>query len=149
MPPALYNIGNAEHGTADPVLPDRFYNPRNWGVPSQTGTVANATQYFGPFRKAGVLQQLAAAITEVIATGADRTVTIDLQKSTGGGAFASVLSSTLVFNSSSTLRLASLAALNTTTFIAGDLFKLTVTVAGAAGAQAQGLTIHLAAYEAP
>lgn len=81
------------------------------------------------------------AIVDTIATGADRTVTIDLQKSTGAGAFATILAATIVFNNVSTARTVSNGAFSSTTLVAGDILKLTVTVAGAAGAQALGLLV--------
>lgn len=84
---------------------------------------------------------LEATICGAIATGADRTVTIDLQKSTGGGAFASILSSTIQFTDASTLRTAIAAVIDSANLIAGDILQLVVTVAGAAGDQATGLNI--------
>jgi hypothetical protein len=105
-----------------------------------TGAVTAQTVYVTVIRGAqATLLTLAAAITEVVATGADRTVTIDLQKSTGGGAFATVLTGTLVFDDSSILRTVDEASVATPGLVAGDILKLTVAVAGAAGAQAQGL----------
>src|SRR4051812_29186275 len=37
------------------------------------------------------------AMVDTIATGADRTVTIDIKRSTAGGAFATMLNTTIVF----------------------------------------------------
>jgi hypothetical protein len=78
-----------------------------------------------------------------IATGGDRTVTVDLQKSTGGGAFATVCSSTIVFNNASSARVKSPAVLSSTSLAAGDILRTVVTVVGAAGAQALGLLVSL------
>jgi hypothetical protein len=146
--PNIFNLGNTEFGTADPLAASKFYNPRNFQYDA-TGTLVAATRYFGPMRKAGSWQRLEAAITEAIATGGDRTVTIDLLKSTGAGAYATVVSGSFQFTSASTLRLAVAATLADTSFAVGDTFKLTVTVAGGVGNQAQGLTVHLSGYEAP
>lgn len=110
---------------------------------SQTSTVAAATHYLTVNRSTGTLLSLEAAITEAIATGGDRTITIDLLRSTGAAAFASVLTSTLQFTSASTLYLNSAATISSTSMADGDLWKLTVTVAGAAGAQATGIVISL------
>jgi hypothetical protein len=79
----------------------------------------------------------------VQATGGDRTVTVDLQKSTGGGAFATVLSVTINITSGTVIRTWVAATLSVTSLVAGDILQAVVTVAGAAGAQAQGLTLRL------
>lgn len=55
-----------------------------------------------------------------------------------GGAFASILAAPIVFNNTSTLRALVSAAFSSTSLVDGDILKLTVAVAGAAGAQAQG-----------
>lgn len=87
----------------------------------------------------GTLVGFEATINGTIATGADRTVTVDLHKSTGAGAFATVLSSTIGFTNSSTLRTAVAAVFSSTTLVDGDMLRIIVTVAGAAGNQAIGL----------
>ncbi len=86
---------------------------------------------------------LQAAICGTIATGADRTVTVDLQRSTGGGAFATVLSSTIQFTDASTLRTAVSAVISSAGLVAGDILRLVVIVAGSAGNQALGLLVTL------
>jgi len=112
------------------------------GIP--TTTTVTATDY--PFmiaRGAGELIGFEAAITGTIATGADRTVTVDLKRSTGAGALATVLSATIGFTNGSTLLLNSTATISTSTVADGDVFVAVVTVAGAASAQAIGLAITL------
>lgn len=112
------------------------------GVP--TTTTITATDY--PLliaRAGGTLLGFEAAITGTIATGADRTVTVDLKRSTGAGALATVLSATIGFTNGSTLLSLSAATISTTFVADGDVFIAVVTVAGAAGAQAIGLAITL------
>ena len=77
------------------------------------------------------------------ATGADRTVTVDLHKSTGGGAFATVLTTTILLNNASVARVAQNAVVNATliSLVAGDILEVVVTVAGSANDQAKGLVI--------
>ncbi len=87
----------------------------------------------------GTLVGLQATINGTIATGADRTVTVDLQKSTGAGAFATVCSSTIGFTNASALRTAGSAVFSSTALVAGDMLRIIVTVAGSASAQALGL----------
>jgi hypothetical protein len=87
----------------------------------------------------GTLVAFKAAITGAIATGSDRTVTVDLQKSTGGGAFATVLSAPITFTHSSTLLTVSSATISTAPTAANDILAVVITVAGSASAQATGL----------
>ena len=69
---------------------------------------------------------------DVQATGADRTVTIDLKKSTGGGAFATILTTTVNITNATAIRTAVNGAINTADLVVGDILQLVVTVAGAA-----------------
>lgn len=62
------------------------------------------------------------------------TVIVDLLKSTAGGAYASVLSSTYTLNSSSVNRTVYQATISGTSFIAEDLYKVTWTVSGTSAA---------------
>lgn len=91
----------------------------------------------------GTLLGFTAAIIGTIATGADRTVTVDLHKSTGAAAFATVLSATIGFTNASVLRTAASGTFSSTSLVAGDLLRVVVTVAGAAGNQALGLVCSL------
>jgi hypothetical protein len=115
---------------------------------SQSGEVVAATQYLRViFGATGLVVAMEAAITEAIATGPDRTVTVDLLRSSGGGAFASILAAPLVFNNTSTLRTLAGAAFSNAALADGDILKLTVAVAGVAGAQAQGLVCSVTMRE--
>jgi len=116
---------------------------------TQTGNIIAATEYLTIVNvpNARVLA-LEASITET-AAGGDRTVTLDLKKSTGGGAFATILSSTLVFNSGDALRTIKTAALATPDLVDGDMLQLTVTIAGTTGAVPQGLLASLHLREDP
>lgn len=88
------------------------------------------------------------AAVDTVATGADRTVNVDLQRSTAGGAFVSVLTSTIAFNNASTARTAVSGTIATATLAQGDILKWVVTVAGAAGNQAIGLVAEAFFQEA-
>lgn len=137
------NIVDADvSGTAN--ILDTKHRGKFSKVYSQTGTVGNTTQYLHTVIGAtGVVRKFSAMITETVATGADRTVTIDLQKSSGGGAFATILSGTIGFTNGSTALIASNATISSGALAAGDVLKTTVVVAGSAGAQALGLLIDL------
>jgi hypothetical protein len=117
---------------------------------SQTGTVVAATEYKRIVRGAtATLLAVQATITETIATGSDRTVTIDVKKSTGGGAFASVLGSPIVLDHTATLRAVTTASISSAGFVTGDILQVTVTVAGSAGNQALGLSVNVDLAEDP
>lgn len=115
-----------------------------------TGTIV-AASYYGPIVRgaAGLLIGFEAAIVETIATGGDRTVDVDLLKSTGAGAFATVLSAVIQFTSGSTLRQVVAATISSAAIQDGDHFKVTTAVAGAAGNQALGISITLKWWEDP
>jgi hypothetical protein len=94
----------------------------------------------------GVAVAFQAAITGAAISGA-YTFTVDLQKSTSGGAYASILSAPLTFNSSSTLRQYYGATISNGSLIQGDILIAVVTVSGGSGTQAQGLQVTLTMEE--
>ena len=98
---------------------------------------------------AGTLVSFKAAITGTLATDASRHVQVDLQKSTGGGTFATMLSGVIDLTSASTLRTAVNAALSSSALVAGDILRAIVTVSGGAGTQADGLIFDATIAEAP
>jgi hypothetical protein len=107
-----------------------------------TAVVANAGEGLHIVTGAtGDVISIEAVVTGAIATGADRTVTIDLKKSTGGAAYASILTSTIVLDNTNTLRVLEAGAITGGTLVDGDSLLLTVAVAGASGNQAQGLLV--------
>ena len=136
--PFVANLGSAQFGSSDPLQDGQSWSRYEIMV-DQTSTIVNATRYWKVARAGNVIE-LRAAVTESIPTGTG-TTTIDLQKSTGGGAFASMLSSTLVLNSSSTLLVDQTANLSTTTIAKGDTLKLTVTIFNGTGGPGAGLSI--------
>jgi len=96
---------------------------------------------------AGTLVGIEGVICGAIATGADRTIVVDLQKSAGSGAFATVLSATVDFSNVSVLRTAVAGVLSSTALLDGDVLRLIVTVAGSAAAQATGLLVTVTLEE--
>lgn len=88
------------------------------------------------------------AMVDTVATGADRTVSVDLQRSTAGGAFSSILTTPLVLNNSNVARMPVSAALSVTSLTQNDVLKWVVTVAGAAGSQASGFIAEATLFEA-
>lgn len=97
-------------------------------------TVAAATLLCGGIRgtTASLVEFWAAPITPPTTTD---TVHVDLQRSTGGGAFATTLAATIAFTNTSVARTI-LTATPTATLVQGDLLQIVVTVTGTS---AQGL----------
>jgi hypothetical protein len=146
---SVFNIANADVSAAAGIKASKLEGEHAFSY-SATGTIAAATYYLHTVRGANLtLLNFYAAITETVATGADRTVNVDLQKSTGGGAFATVLSATIQFTNGSTARVVSSATISSAACVVGDLLRVVVTVAGAAGAQALGLIATLHVREDP
>jgi hypothetical protein len=114
---------------------------------AQGTTVAAVTKWLHIVRGAtGTIKNIGAMIAAAI-TG-DNTVTIDLKKSTGGGAFATVLTGTFGFSSASAVRTLVNGTISSAALVAGDILQVVVTVAGT-GTQAQGLTVSLQIEEDP
>jgi hypothetical protein len=134
---------------ANAAIDDSKLKNRSDLVLSQTGTVVAATHYLKVMRAAGTVLLIEAAITETVATGADRTIAIDLAVSTGGGAFASILTGTIGFTNVSVLRDLTTGSIATPTLVDGDILRLSVAVAGAAGNQALGLVVNVQVSESP
>lgn len=111
-----------------------------------TTSVAALTKTIGMAYATGTILEFAAWI-EVVATGADRTITVDLHKATGAGAYATILSATVGFTNASSVRTKVTGTLSSTSVVAGDVLRVVVTVSGAAGNQATGLSYRLTITE--
>ena len=98
---------------------------------------------------AGVVVSIEAVVTGAIATGADRQVSIDLQLGNAADAFATILTAPIVLDDATVLRTVVAGAINTADFVDGDVLRVVITVAGAAGNQAQGLIVSVVIREAP
>lgn len=149
-PPAS-SIGNTAVQTGSPIDAEKLEHqyPIRSNLFAPGTTVTAVTELIHIARAAGSVQAIE-AVTTTVATGADRTVTIDLQKSTAGGAFATVLSSTIVLDNTSVVRVAEAGVVDTSgDYIDGDVFQVVVTVAGAAGNQAAGLLVTTTFREQP
>ena len=95
----------------------------------------------------GTLINLWAALTGVLP--ATYECAVDLQKSTGGGAFASVLSAPLALNSTNTLLVPTAATITTASLVKGDILRIVITVSGASGTHPQGLVVTVDLAETP
>ena len=141
-PPAS-SVGNSAVISGDPI--DAIKLEHQYSIDEELfapGTTITAlTQLLHIARVAEEVVAIEAIITTV-ASGADRTVTVDLQKSTGGGAFATILTSTVDITNATVIRTPVAGTISGSgSLVDGDILQLVVTVAGAAGAQAEGLLV--------
>jgi hypothetical protein len=107
---------------------------------SQTGNIVAATEYFHLPPRAGTLKSIKAMVTETAAAGA-YAAAVDLKKSTGAGAFASVLSAALTLDSAVVLRNNVTGSISDTALATGDCLAIVVTVSGASGTRPAGLCV--------
>jgi hypothetical protein len=114
---------------------------------SQIGVVAATTVYvlsgLGCRTLSSTILSFSAVINVTLPTGGDF-VKVDLKKSTGAGAFATVLSAVITLNSGSTLLVAQAAALSNAALTTGDQLAIVVTTSGTSGV---GLGVDLVVRE--
>lgn len=110
--------------------------------------VVAATQDLHIAQAAGTVEAVEAVLTGQIPS-VDRTAVIDVQKSTAGGAFASVLTATLTLNSSNTIRVPVDATVNTSAYADADILRIVVTLGGSSGTHPQGLLVTVTVTENP
>ncbi len=127
------------------IQASKLQHEQNNNYTQVTGTaiVASTEDFHVVMGATGLFKSLAAAFTGVIASDVSRTVTVDIQRSTAGGAFATIMSSTVVINTSSTIRVAQFGVVNASlaALVQGDILRRVITVAGGSGSQAQGLVV--------
>jgi len=95
----------------------------------------------------GEVVAVKAALTGAVATGADRTVSIDLQKGNVAAGFVSILTAPVSFTNTDVLRAVKQATVTNPDVVVGDILRLVVTVAGVAGNQAKGLVVSVTLRE--
>lgn len=142
--PPANSVGNSAVKTGDPIAAGKLEH--QWGNTVElyaegAEIVALASRLIHIVR--GVSGEIVSveAIITTQATGADRTVTVDLQKSNAGGAFATILSSTVGITNATVIRTPVAGTITTPDTVDGDILRLVVTVAGSASAQAEGLAV--------
>ena len=107
-----------------------------------TDTAAETRIVFAAYKACEVIAVKIAA--ETAATGGDKKATIDVKKSTGGGAFSSILDSAYDMDNSKSDKTVYDATLSgTPTLAAGDLLEIAITVSGSTGSQNQGLIVDV------
>lgn len=104
---------------------------------SQVGTVADETRSIYIARAAGEVRSFEASLAGACVGGA--TVTLDLQKSTGGGAFASILSAPISFSNADAARSVKAGTISSGAFVDGDVFQVVVDATTGGGTVGTGL----------
>lgn len=134
-------VGNTEVESSADIAASKLEHQHALNYAQATGSnIASATVDLHILGDTGTVEAFEAVLTGV-AAGGDRTVTVDLHKSTGGAAFATILSGTISFSSSDSLRVIKAGTLSSSTLVDGDILRLVVTVAGSSGTQPQGLLV--------
>lgn len=142
----LTNAGvAADAAIAESKLVHMINVPQELYGPAVTVAALTKLAYIG--KGVGTITAVRACVITP-ANDASRTVTVDLQKSTAGGAFATILSGTVGFTNGSTARTLVAGTISSASYAAGDLFQWVVTVAGGSGTQAAGLLADFVTYEA-
>lgn len=105
------------------------------------------TQRLHHCRAAGTVVGFEAVIA-LDATGADRVVSVDLQLAHAGGSMSTILSAPISIPDGSTANTPYAGTITSPTLIDGDCLQVVVTVAGAAGNAAKGLSVTMTYDEA-
>lgn len=143
------NITNAKVSASAAIAATKTVNRFAVSCKQWAGTaVAARTEEIHAARAAGSIVSFEVT-NSTIPTGGDLAFTVDLKRSTAEGAFASILSAVLTFDSSKVARRIYTATLSSTTFIDGDIFQVVVAVSGSTGTQGLGLCCTLNIDENP
>ncbi len=149
--PPAGSIANNAVAAAAAIAYSKLDNLRSESYAQEPGTVvAAATRDLGCVKGAtGGVISVQAAITGTLADDASRHVYVDIQKSTGGGSFATILTGTIDLTSSSTLNTVVDGTISSAALVTGDILRVVITVAGGSGTQADGLIVTVNWWEKP
>ena len=113
---------------------------------SQAGDVVTAREIVHVCKFAGTVEYVQVAIDDA-PTGGDKAYVVDVRKSTGGGAWATILSASVSIGSSATSRTISNPTVSSASLVAGDMLAVVVTASGSTGTQGRGLNVTVAVSE--
>ena len=147
-------VTNAMVNSAAAIAATKLINRLVYTHAQKTGTVVAAATEEIAIARAGTANTTSTILSfevtcSTVPTGGDLAFTVDLHRSTAEGAFATVLSAPLTFDSSKVARRVYTATLSATTFIDGDIFRVVVTTSGSTGTQGNGLLCELRLDEQP
>lgn len=119
------------------------------GKAAQNGgaDVAAATVPIHAAYKAGTVVGFRVALLAA-PTGGDKAFTVDLKKSTGGGAFATILSAVVTIDNSKANNTTYSGTVSSGAYSAGDIFQVVIAVSGSTGSQGQGVIAEAIFHEA-
>jgi hypothetical protein len=116
-----------------------------YNTPDGTDITTLTTPVFLAYKGCTVLAVQALCIDNC--AGGDKKFTVDVQKSTAGGAAASILTAALDFASKTDLTTYSATLSGTPTLVATDMLQVVTTVSGSTGDQGQGLIVDIVLKE--
>lgn len=135
------SVGNTQvsSSTTERIAATKLIHQFPVGTAQADGAdVASRTEMVHVARGSGTLAEFSVGIGTAPA-GGDKQYTVDLQKSTGGGTFASMLSAPITVSTADSSRSKKTATLSVTSYSAGDLLRVVVTASGTTGTQGQGM----------
>lgn len=91
----------------------------------------------------------AEAFITTVASSSGSTINVDLHKSTGGGAFATICSGTVTFTSTYSVRVPYALTLSNASLVDGDILQAVITTPNSSAALPQGLFLSVLLYEDP
>lgn len=143
------SIGSSAIDASNPIVASKLYHRHAAFYSQATGSsVAAATETLF-IATADCVVNSVRVFVDTAPIGV-KTFTVDVKKSTAGGAFSSILSSVVTIDSGDTNRSVSVGTLSgTPTLIATDVLQVVVAVAGASGTQALGMGVRVEIDEEP
>lgn len=132
------SVGNAQVLAGANLAADKLEHRYQWELAQPNTTATTETRVVGRcYGATGSVRGFHAG--SIVANLTTATVTVDLQKSTGGGAFASILTAAITLNNATTARTAVAGTLASTTLVQGDLLQIVITATAAGGTLATGV----------
>lgn len=111
-------------------------------------SVADATQTLYVAAAAGTVKSVEVGLGGAAAVGA-ATVDVDILKSTGGGAFASMLSAAITVDSSTVIRTSEVGTISSGSYADGDILQVSVDATAGGGTLPQGIVVTVICEENP
>lgn len=143
-------VRNAAVASGDPIDSSKLKHRHFFKVEQVAGTdVTSQTKDIHIMRAAGTLRNIKTTLTDQVATST-RQAAIDLHRSTGGAAFATMLSATVDWAAAdTTLRTVKSGTLASSALVADDILRVVVTASGGAGDWPRGLIVEVEIEEEP
>ncbi len=110
-----------------------------------TTIVTETRDLYVQYGLTGTLLAAQASMTGTVGSGGGMSVVLDVHKSTAGGAFATVLTSTITINASTVIRTIVAAVVNVslTSLVAGDILRVVCTATAGGGTLPKGIGMNL------